>query len=398
MVKKPTEQEQLKKQLSLFNEIEELAEYSDNRYESIEKMVVKDESSIWLNKASGFFAQIVEAMPISVYIKDVHSNFTYMNAKGREMLKFNSQPIIGIKDAEVLSDKRAVELFTREDDEVKKTKKKKSITEEWINENGELIVNVTTRYPIVNENNDVVGVTSIADDLTWKQKALLGREIVYMITHDWVTDLLKGFDDPISLSTDLKIKERHIVFQFVLEYLNSLYIYYNYDNNNKNIKDKCVTCDLHVAVFEPMREMVKFYSTYDSYRVPPKITQGAEPVTVSCVPILLKIIAYQQIRNHLRWGTERTELNIGFSHNKIDGTYVLAFRSPGMKIEKMKVEKFGQLNYESNENIDGRPHIGLFICEKIASLHNGIFKYEYDQNTGENCFFYILKDFNKIQQ
>ena len=379
-------------QLELFNHITEKAEYATDENIEVLHMKVNDEESIWLQNANGFYAQIVEALPISVYVKDENFRYTYVNAKGREMLKFNETMIFGIEDEEVLEDKQAFKVFREEDTFVITNKQKKSITEEWKNHKNELIVNEATRYPILNKKGDAIGVVSIADDITWKQKALIGREIVHLITHDWMTVLLKGFNYSLITSKDKNLNHKQKIFKFVMEYLENLPVYYENDIDSNNFKKKLRVVDINNAVFVPMYNLMKPFFKKEKYWTLPEIN-CEEKIKVKCNPFFLKLLLFQQLRNHHEHGTSLTNLKIDCKLVSKE-SYEIIFKSPGKElIDKLKKELndlYGRQIQNYGED-SGHFHLGLHVCKKVAEIHNGNFESYYYEN-GNNCFKYSFKD------
>jgi len=371
--------------------------YSNKTFEEVEFFCVDDPNSIWIQNASGFAYQLLDALPISVFVKDKNSRYTYLNAKARSMMRFNEKLIIGKKDSEVLTDKKNMATYLSEDKNVMETKKKRWISEPWITERGDYIIHQTWRYPILDFNrlDRAIGVVSIAEDITYKQKASIGREIVSMISHDWITEMLRSLY--LAHSNDVVIRNNSEIFNFILEYLDNLSFYYAGEfDNNKFIKGLKQDCNLMQEVFKPMIHFFKFFGQGDPYYVLPSVKMNPLKFILTCNSALLKIMIYQQLRNHYEHGKDKTKLIIEVV--KSEKYVLITFKSKGSPLSENNIKILNQPYYvESEDEADeARLHLGLYLCNRVAILHKGGFdKYYYDQSIKSNCFRYKIKEINK---
>lgn len=387
----------LDEQIAFLKEARIRAIYSNEKKSEVEAFIVDNPKDIWINYADGFGFQLIDAAPISVFVKDAHSRYTYLNAKAREMMDFNNRIVIGKVDKDVLKDKKNLQTFLKEDQLVLSSKRKRSITEAWEPQTGDYVVHKTTRYPIftVNNKKDVIGIVSVAEDITWSQKALVGKRILKMITHDWITDIIKAMY--YNHSSDPNITKFSELSSFVAEYLDNLTFFYAGDFDRKSFYTGLKYINIIKDVIRPMQKFIDIFSQGDPYFQVPELIYSKDKFLLTCHPVLLKIMVYQQIRNHISHGQRKTKLKIEIEKNGKNNGVNFIFISPGKKISSEIIARFGNPMpiYPKNEYSKERIGLGIYICKKISSIHNGDSpEYYYSKKYAANCFSYEIRNLN----
>lgn len=378
---------------------EEQARYTDESYREVASFSVADPSIIWLQNASGFAFQILDAVPISVFVKDAHSRYTYLNAKARQMMDFDNRLVLGKRDTDVLIDEHNLQTYRKEDALVMKSKHKRSITEPWETQTGEYVVHETTRLAILDkENPEIVhGVVSVAEDLSFKQKAQVGQEIVHMIAHDWITEILKSLSAQINDSKDDDLKHRVSLIDFVVEYIQNLSFYYAGATEPRKFSRGVAECDIMEDILAPMEEFFKYFGHGDKYYPAPTIESHLTNRHSRCNKGLIKLLIYQQVRNH--GGRPITSVSDGTIPLRIvvettTTGFALTFLSAGPPIPEPTRNRLGQIfarPARPEEEEEEHLCLGMYFCDKIARLHGGIApEYGYDDVLKANRFQYTI--------
>jgi|GEM_PF-4770115 PAS domain-containing protein len=377
------------------------AQYTDDSFQDVASFAITDPSLIWLPNASGFAFQVLEALPISVFVKDRESRYTYLNAKARQMMAFDANLVIGRKDEQVLKDRTNLQTFMKEDALVIKSRQKRSIAEPWLTETGEYVVHETTRFPILDESdpNIIHGVVSVAEDLSFKQKAQVGQEIVHMIAHDWITEILKSLSDHINGSADDELRARHELIDFVIEYIQNLSFYYSGSTEPRKFRRGVAKCDIISDILTPMEFFFKSFGLNDKYFPSPEMESSLSQREAYCNKSLVKLLVYQQVRNHGGRpvvNPSETTIPLRIRVANTSRGFSLTFLSSGQPIPELTRRQFGQIfERPARKGEDEEQHLclGLYFCDKIARLHGGTPpEYGYDSASHSNWFKYTIED------
>ena len=112
---------------------------------------------------------ILDSIPDIAWLKDHNSNFIAINEAFCKACDARPGEIIGKTDFDYFPEELA-ERYRKDDEKVKKTKESIIVEEPFIGKNGKSIFIETIKTPIFNYNNEVVGTTGIARDVTERHK------------------------------------------------------------------------------------------------------------------------------------------------------------------------------------------------------------------------------------
>lgn len=129
---------------------------------------------------------VIESIPFEVWVYDINGNYIYANSRYKEKFKKLSTSLIGENINDIFEEKVAIEII--------EVNKKVIDTKKTIKfEKHDIINNVNKVFeihksPILNENNEVIGIIGVAIDLTKVNNAK--NEIEKLIHLDAQTNLL----------------------------------------------------------------------------------------------------------------------------------------------------------------------------------------------------------------
>lgn len=129
--------------------------------------IVKRQNNIISNKK--LINSIIDILPAHVYIKDVDGYYLFCNKQQATSLGLKISDIIGKTDYD-LSEKKRADIFRKNDLEVINSKKK-LITEEIAVYNNKEESLLSTKAPLIDDNNKVIGVIGVSINITAEKEA-----------------------------------------------------------------------------------------------------------------------------------------------------------------------------------------------------------------------------------
>ena len=108
---------------------------------------------IQMENASGFAFQLLDALPIQIFVKDPAGHFVYVNAMALEYLGYPRQNPIGKLDQRVIHDRSIRKHVRKEDLATMKGRVPRPDRELWTNNLQNRRTNKTWRFPIFSPTN-----------------------------------------------------------------------------------------------------------------------------------------------------------------------------------------------------------------------------------------------------
>ena len=122
-----------------------------------------------LKKSEKQVRALIEAIPASIYFKDISGKNLVVNKAYEELVGRNREDIIGKTDAELLPKKLAVQC-RKSDEKVFRTGKIYHSDEKCLSPTGENIYFETTKSPIFDEHGNIMGLVGVSRDITARKK------------------------------------------------------------------------------------------------------------------------------------------------------------------------------------------------------------------------------------
>jgi PAS domain-containing protein len=405
----------------------------------LRRVVVQECSDIQTMNVGGFAHQLLDAAPIQVYVKDIDRRYVYLNARARTLLGADGQDPIGISDSELVTNRNELHLFRQEDSLVIENCEKRSIEEDWTprhpDEDGGFRKIRTTRYPIVlaAEPTKAIGVVSICEDRTFFTRQRLLSEVVTLINHDWVNGVitnlclklravllaaLKSPDERISerarnlLSIGHDIRDsaasvssedvsrmenvtievielafrQFIPVHFMNAYLSHLAFYEtSASGDTMQLRSAVNAIRIREQVLQYMSVFAACAGQFESHdaKLVTELTLNS-PDEVECVANVdvLRIMVFQQLRNHQRYGSPQTPLILSLVD---DGEFfALVFDSEGEPIPAPWIPRLGRKMGVRVPKVDadgypvnaGGVGFGLYYCGTVAESAGGAWNIE----------------------
>ena len=125
-----------------------------------------------LNKQKEMFELVINSVPTRIYWKDLNSTYLGCNSAFAVAAgKKNRKEVIGTNDFHLTWSKEA-DKYIRDDKSVMSSGiPKLSYDEDYTNSGGEKIWWRTSKLPLKNSNNEIIGILATSDDITERKKA-----------------------------------------------------------------------------------------------------------------------------------------------------------------------------------------------------------------------------------
>jgi diguanylate cyclase (GGDEF)-like protein/PAS domain S-box-containing protein len=176
---------------------------------------------IEVEKQKNILRTIIDAVPESIFYKDRESRFIGYNKKFESFYnKLGVTDILGKTDLEIYSDKDVAAYFTKQDQEIMRTKQATYFEQRIENENGKEVIQENIKIPVVNKNGEAWGVVGLSRDIT--ERKLMEERLRYLSEIDILTGLYNRY------SFEEKIKElnheKHLPMGIIMGDVNGLKI------------------------------------------------------------------------------------------------------------------------------------------------------------------------------
>lgn len=356
-----------------------------------------------IENASGFPFQLLDALPMQIFVKDRAGHYVYLNAKALEYLGYPHQNPIGKLDWKVIRDSTIRKRVRKEDLITMNRRLPRADRELWTNNLGDRRTNKTWRFPIFapsNLNGLATGVAAVGEDITASEFENAAREIATLVTHDWMNGFLAMLVErfktlPKKYSSDA---EELLGFSDTMEFLHgywNLLRHYlspapNSERGEFPYDPKPI--DLRSDVFESIRAVVR--TVYPSG--PSIEMDGSKPTRIRGDKDSLRVLFFQLYKNHRStredWRFADDPLRIEILPRK--SSVEIRFISSGVRIadkERRRILQVMKHGVDPAAPRGPRSGFGLIFCERVVSKHGGRFlKLWYDNARQANCFSYLL--------
>lgn len=114
---------------------------------------------------------LFDNIPDAIFYKDTKSNYLGCNLVcSKEFINKDEKDIIGKNDLEIYKNKEMAQSFIDRDKEIMKNKEKKYTEAKFTLANGEIRYMESIKAPILNENEEVIGLVGISRNITERKK------------------------------------------------------------------------------------------------------------------------------------------------------------------------------------------------------------------------------------
>ena len=348
---------------------------------------------------------ILEFVPVAVYVKDPDGRYMFLNRKARKGLSKDGRNPLGLldKDAtqtdEQYSSYRPKELRCMEDQKIIPAH------ERWTDVHNHHHVSRVLNIPFVDSQQRTVGLVAITQDITHEASVRQARNLVSILRHDWVQCLITGvlahldLGQESSTSSTYDVSSLKKAFEFMLGYLDNLASFL--DEYPAHRTKEFSELDFATDVVSYMRELAPLIGV----RVTLK-SALAEPVRLTGDKVCLRIMCFEMMRNHLKYGTG-SEVVISAREHESDSVK-LCFISPGQRHRNEAAYRrmflMGERFTVMDENgLPKRPTgigAGLHFCSSLTLAHNRlsesienqylnqIYGVEYSEELQANVFWF----------
>ena len=129
---------------------------------------------------------IIDNIPDLAWLKDREGKYITVNEQFSWMSGWNSKKVVGKTDADIWPPELA-DKFTHDDEDVISTRMRKYIEEYMIDRGGKAYCMETSKTPVFNARNEVIGIIGIAHDITARKEE--EQQLRHANSHDTLTGL-----------------------------------------------------------------------------------------------------------------------------------------------------------------------------------------------------------------
>ncbi|MEX0697958.1 MAG: EAL domain-containing protein [Dongiaceae bacterium] len=138
-------------------------------------------------QADVLFRAMIDQVPDYLFVKDTESRFVVANRAVAADLDARPEDVIGKDDFELHPPERAAKFYNDEQQVMRSGKPMIDIEEYIIEGNGQRKYLLTSKVPLRNDRNEVIGLVGISRDVTARKRA--EEEVHFLAHHDALTRL-----------------------------------------------------------------------------------------------------------------------------------------------------------------------------------------------------------------
>ncbi|MBX3394318.1 MAG: PAS domain-containing protein [Phycisphaerae bacterium] len=376
---------------------------------------------------SGLAAQILDALPVQVYVKTADRRYAYLNAAALRRMDYPKIDPHGQSSDDVILEDADLRNTVRDEDlrSLKSMGPLRAI-EHWTDNTGRYRTNVTTRFRICDPNGNVLGTVSIASDEEFRASTRTTEAIVELLVHDWVSGLLEALHDKLqnllywksqceSYSSEVRAEAANLLelaragdpdpsridsgmtgevfngwvghtfipIHFMEGYLRFLRWYLGDPTfMQSGSRGSMMQLSFRFACLEYMNRMFAFLRGAGNGPLP---VSSQWSINYDSVPDdlqlegdvhLLRMLIMEMVRNHDKYGRPISGEPLAVRAERRNGAVEIAFFSAGEPLDGDSTElerlwKRGERKQHDPDPRRQRPGagFGLFFCDRIAKMH-----------------------------
>ncbi|UCE41832.1 MAG: PAS domain S-box protein [Candidatus Aminicenantes bacterium] len=205
--------------------------------EQIAMAIERKQATQVLTKSEKQIRTLIEAIPASIYFKDIEGKNLVVNRAFEELVGKKREEIIGKTDDELIPKKLADQCH-KSDDKIFKTGKIYHGEEKHLRQNGEMCYFETIKSPIPDEFGEIVGLVGVSHDITERKKT----EEALATSQERYRDLVEKAGIAILLD------DKGGNFQYLNERYARLFGYSVEEMGKKSIRDVVFADDLDMVM------------------------------------------------------------------------------------------------------------------------------------------------------
>ncbi|SHK10591.1 PAS domain S-box-containing protein/diguanylate cyclase (GGDEF) domain-containing protein [Hathewaya proteolytica DSM 3090] len=177
------------------------------------------EKEIELSKQKSILQTIMDTIPDPIFYKDIHGKYITINKRCRSDLEEMCKgEIIGKNDMEIMYDKNLAKKFMEDDNKIISSGIVVNNQPKMVLPTGEVKIKESVKAPIMDDDNNVIGIVGLARDVTEKYE--MERKLKYLC----YTDVLTGLYNRASFESKIKElqKEENLPLGVIMGDVNGL--------------------------------------------------------------------------------------------------------------------------------------------------------------------------------
>jgi PAS domain S-box-containing protein len=354
-----------------------------------------------------------------IYVKDLEGKYLLVNKQFKQVLNVTESEIIGKTDFD-FTDPAQAQLFKETDDKVLSTCKPVEL-EIIIGKEGKNHTLLITKFPLVNAQNKVYGISGIATDISERVSQLeelkeakkiaesaknLQEQFLANMSHEIRTPM-NGIQGMVDLLLDTPLTEnQHDFAKTIKKSADNLVVIINDILDFSKIKAGKLTIE---KIDFNLNEVIQNISAVFSHKLNEKNLDFSIhldndiPATLQGDPYRLNQILINLIGNAIKF-THKGSVSLTVNTEKKNAEGVLltfSVADTGIGIKKDKIEEifesFTQASVETSRKYGGSG-LGLAITRQLLQLQQSDISVESEENKGATFHFSILFGYSKANR
>lgn len=354
-----------------------------------------------------------------IYVKDLDGKYLLVNKQFRQVLNVTESEIIGKTDFD-FTDPAQAQRFQETDDKVLSTCKPVEL-EVIIGKPGQNHTLLITKFPLINAQNEVYGISGIATDISERVSQLeelkqakkiaesaknLQEQFLANMSHEIRTPM-NGIQGMVDLLLDTPLTESQNDFaKTIKRSADNLVVIINDILDFSKIKAGKLTIE---RIDFNLNEVIQNISAVFSHKLKEKNLDFSIhldndiPATLKGDPYRLNQILINLIGNAIKF-THKGSVSLTVSIQKKNAEGVLltfSVADTGIGIKKDKIEEifesFTQASVETSRKYGGSG-LGLSITRQLLQLQQSDISVESEENKGATFHFSILFGYSKANR
>ena len=336
----------------------------------------------------------LQRTPLAVIEWDTYFNVTEWNEAAHKIFGYSREEALGKSATELIVPDHMSSRAKRIREQLIKNEGGLYSINENITKDGDIILCEWFNTPLVDENGKVIGIASLAQDVTERVRIdKMKRDFVSIVSHELRTPLtaIRGalglilggatgiappkMNELIKIADDNTQRLLHIINDILdIDKIESGVIEYVFDN---------------IPVMELVDKAVTNNSSYaQQYDVALKVTERLDGAYINADSNRLMQVLDNLVSNAIKFSPKGEAVNLSVTRHGKNIRIAVSDHGPGIPkdFQDKLFDKFTQADFSDTRGVSGAG-LGLNIAKAVIERHKGHIEFRTEENVGTTFYF-----------